>query len=154
MRRRDAETPRRRRGAAQRRFVPCTIAEGVESTPSDALPLSLFPSPSFTITLNYLPELPCQFFTRLSMYFSSSKTYPFLFVRFIKGNTRISDIATFSFLSSRGYIGLFPLSPSSVLSPSHFYIIAILVGSPSPLLAFVYTRLSPSLVPSSNPRAS
>lgn len=129
------------------------MAEGVESTPSDALPLSRSFSPLPPVSpCNF--ELP-SFFRRLSISLFP-KTYPFffLFLRLIEGkDTWISEISP-SFLSFLPSIKrLHCLSPhialsvSSVLSPSHLYIIAILVGSPSPLLASAYTRSSPLLVP-------
>lgn len=112
MRRRDVATAAPRSVGLYR----VRMAEGVKSTPSDALPLSLFPSPSFTVTLNCF-----------HVNFSRDYRYIFLlpkptpFFLFVSSKGIFGDIRYrlffFSFFSSRGYTGLSPHYPFSFFRP-------------------------------------
>lgn len=149
MRRRDVATAAPRSVGLYR----VRMAEGVKSTPSDALPLSLFLFPSFIVTLNCLHASFSRDYRYIFLLPKPTPFFPFVSSKGIFGY-QISSLFLFFHQEVILVSPLITLSPSFVLSPSHFYIIAILVGSPSPLFAFVYTRLSLLLVPSSNPRAS
>lgn len=81
MRRRDVATAAPRSVGLYR----VRMAEGVKSTPSDALPLPLFPSPSFTVTLNCL-------------HVSFSRDYRYIFLL-------PKPTPFFLFVSSKGILG-------------------------------------------------